>query len=353
MSHHAPHRSSWLCPTPSHRERFLDMQSRLHKARAVTIVSALALSLAVAQEAGAVVLLLGVLTVVVAIGGVYGLRQRVRPELWVFCTTVLTIQATVSVSAVLTGGPRSAMTSALAIPVVMVAARFSNRGIAVGAPISVALLFAVTFGVDAGYVLAHPQSVVAPLTVIVTAAAYLGPLVDSDVRHRADSTLDALTGLLNRRALPSRFEEVAQQAAIAGQPVSVVLADLDRFKRVNDSSGHAAGDAVLRDVAAALRVNLRTFELLYRIGGEEFLLLLPGADAPHAIELAESLRGAVTEARPGGFDITCSLGVATFDGPGHAASLDTLLAAADRALYEAKRSGRDRVVHAAGLVMAA
>ena len=347
MSHHAPHKLSWLCPTPSHRERFLDMQSRLHKARAITAIGALALTLAVAHEGGTAILVLGLATMLITSGGVYGLQGRARPELWVFVTTVLTIQATVSIAAVLTGGPRSALPAALALPVVMVAARFSNRGIAVGAPISVVLLFAVTFGVDPGYVLDHPQSVAVPLTLIVAAAAYLGPLVASDVRHRADSTLDALTGLLNRRALPSRFEEVAQQAALAGQPVSVVLADIDHFKQVNDGFGHAAGDAVLRDVADALRSNLRTFELLYRIGGEEFLLLLPGADAASATALAEALRGAVADARPGGFELTCSFGIATAEG---AIALEPLLAAADSALYAAKRGGRDQVARAAELV---
>ena len=101
----------------------------------------------------------------------------------------------------------------------------------------------------------------------------------SDVRHREDSTLDQLTGLLNRRGLEQRFAEVAEQAALTGEPVSVVVADIDHFKWVNDAHGHAVGDAVLRDLASRCASHLRTFELLYRTGGEEFLLLLPGADA--------------------------------------------------------------------------
>ena len=87
----------------------------------------------------------------------------------------------------------------------------------------------------------------------ICAAVYVSPLVASDVRHRADSTLDQLTGLLNRRALGPRFAEIAEQAALTDQPVSVVLADLDHFKSINDDHGHGVGDAVLRDVAYAMR----------------------------------------------------------------------------------------------------
>jgi hypothetical protein len=85
----------------------------------------------------------------------------------------------------------------------MVAARFGNRGLVVGAPISAALVIATTLGVDPAYVFAHPESLMVPLALVVCTAVYVSPLVASDVRHRADSTLDQLTGLLNRRALES------------------------------------------------------------------------------------------------------------------------------------------------------
>src|SRR5436305_11618067 len=128
----------------------------------------------------------------------------------------------------------------------------------------------------------------------------MSPLLDSAIRHRADSSLDELTGLLNRRSLASRMAEIAQQAALTGQPVSFVSCDLDHFKHVNDQSGHSTGDVVLREVADVMRRRLRTFELLYRVGGEEFLLVLPGGDEPSAFAIAESLRVAVAEAHPAG-----------------------------------------------------
>jgi diguanylate cyclase (GGDEF)-like protein len=196
-------------------------------------------------------------------------------------------------------------------------------------------------GTDPDYVIKHPQSLMIPLTMVLCTTVYLSPLVASDLRHRADSTLDELTGLLNRRALDSRFAEIAEQAALSGQPVSFVLADLDHFKRVNDGHGHEVGDAVLREVADAMRGSLRTFELLYRFGGEEFLLLLPGAEDGDAVLVAESLRGAIEALNPAGLEITCSFGVATARGA--QVDLRTLLRQADGALYAAKRAGRNRV----------
>ena len=163
-----------------------------------------------------------------------------------------------------------------------------------------------------------------PLALVLCAAVYVSPLVASDVRHRADSTLDQLTGLLNRRALEPRFAEIAEQAALTDQPVSVVLADLDHFKSINDEHGHGVGDAVLRDVAYAMRRSLRTFELLYRLGGEEFALLLPGAAEDDAARIAESLRVAIEELETAGLRVTCSFGVAT--ARGDRIELDSLVA---------------------------
>ena len=124
-----------------------------------------------------------------------------------------------------------------------------------------------------------------------------------------------------------------------------MLADLDHFKSINDQHGHGVGDAVLRDVAYAMRRTLRTFELLYRLGGEEFALLLPGAAEDDAARIAEALRVAIEELETAGLQVTCSFGVATARGERHraraASSRD-----ADAALYAAKRGGRNRVERA-------
>ena len=181
-----------------------------------------------------------------------------------------------SLSALLLSGGPAAGLNLLVIPVLGGRPLQQPRAGRRGARQRVLVILA-TLVMDPSYVVAHPESFVVPLILVLCAAAYISPLVASDVRHRADSTLDQLTGLLNRRALEPRFAEIAEQAALSGQPVSVVLADLDHFKSINDEHGHGVGDAVLRDVAYAMRRALRTFELLYRLGGEEFVLLLPGA----------------------------------------------------------------------------
>lgn len=263
---------------------------------------------------------------------------------------MVNIQVVVALSAVLSGGPRSLLVVMLSVPVVMVGARFSKRGLAVGAPVSALLIIAVTVGVDPSYVAAYPESLAVPLALVLIIAVYLARVVDSDVRHREDSTLDQLTGLLNRRGLERRFAEIAEQAALHRHPVSVVVADVDHFKRINDAYGHPVGDAVLRGLADAMRRNLRTSELLYRFGGEEFLLALPGACAADAFEVAEKLRVAVEELSPEGLPVTCSFGVATAeDGE---VVFERLLLAADTALYAAKRFGRNRVEQSAGAVPA-
>jgi diguanylate cyclase (GGDEF)-like protein len=124
--------------------------------------------------------------------------------------------------------------------------------------------------------------------------------------------------------------------------VCVLVCDLDRFKAVNDRYGHERGDAVLKDAAYALRKQLRSFELIYRLGGEEFLIVLAGTTLGEGRDVAERARVALSGARPGGLPVTISIGVAAARGA--EVSYDALFRAADAALYEAKRAGRDRVV---------
>jgi diguanylate cyclase (GGDEF)-like protein len=320
------------------------MQQRLLPARVITIVVGVGIMAALVPRGGwPLVAVTTAMVGTVLIGG-SRLDRRRRPELWVFYSTVVSIQLALAAGVLLTGGPRTSLSCMLAMPVLMVGSRFSHRGLIVGAPISALLVVAVTLGADPRYVLDNPESLLIPLGLVVVTAVYLNPLVASDVRHRADSTLDQLTGLLNRRALEPRFAEVAEQAALTGDPVTLVMVDIDHFKRINDEHGHARGDAVLRDVAYALRRGLRTFELLYRLGGEEFLVLLPGTSGDVAAEIAERLRSSIAESQPAGLQVNCSFGVAT--AAGEAVAFAPLMLEADAALYEAKRLGRNRVEHA-------
>ena len=129
---------------------------------------------------------------------------------------------------------------------------------------------------------------------------------------------------------------------MSGQPIGLIVGDLDHFKEVNDSSGHAAGDAVLIDVAYRMRKQLRAFDLAYRLGGEEFLVLLPGADLQQSTALANQLREGIAARTAGGQHVTMSFGVSASEN-GAVFDYATVFAQADAALYEAKRSGRNRV----------
>jgi diguanylate cyclase (GGDEF)-like protein len=159
--------------------------------------------------------------------------------------------------------------------------------------------------------------------------------------------VDGLTGLANRRAATEALHVEAARAERLETPLSVVLADLDGFKEVNDEHGHAVGDAVLRAFAEVLRETLRESDVAGRWGGEEFLLLLPGADEEGAAQLAERVRIRLAgRSIPGvpGLRVTASFGVAEYAGE---TNTGQLVAAADGALYRAKRAGKDRVERAA------
>ncbi|GAA3272965.1 hypothetical protein GCM10020218_017100 [Dactylosporangium vinaceum] len=162
-------------------------------------------------------------------------------------------------------------------------------------------------------------------------------------QHRI-ATADTLTGLCTRRAFQERL-----QALRPGRPVAVILLDIDRFKRVNDAFGHPAGDRVLRVVADRLRDTAGPGVTVCRYGGEEFALLVPGADATRAADLAEHLRQAVGAAALDLGDgilrfVTISAGTALL--PADTTDPSELIPLADRALYTAKHAGRDRVVAA-------
>jgi diguanylate cyclase (GGDEF)-like protein len=245
-------------------------------------------------------------------------------------------------SVALSGGPHVPTMAWFAIPLMTLGARFSERGIAVGVGLSIVLLLAVGFGVDAQAVIHNPTLVVAPIALMIAVAMFQTVLMRSDVKHRAEAVIDPLTGMLNRSALTRRVEELAQQSQVTRQPIGLIAGDIDHFKQINDAHGHAAGDAVLKDVAYELRKTLRAFDLFYRTGGEEFLVLLPGADLAHTVELAEALRAAIAHAPLGGHHVTMSFG-ATASSPDQVFDYEAAFAEADAALYDAKHSGRNRV----------
>jgi diguanylate cyclase (GGDEF)-like protein len=155
---------------------------------------------------------------------------------------------------------------------------------------------------------------------------------------RREAATDGLTGLLNHRGSQERLRREIETAAAAGTPLSVAVVDLDHFKRINDTYGHAEGDRALAAVAAKLRSVVRTGDAVGRLGGEEFVLVLPGVTGELAADAAERARAALAEVQVGRRRLECSAGVATF--PDDAATPAELLERADAALYAAKHAGR-------------
>jgi diguanylate cyclase (GGDEF)-like protein len=171
-------------------------------------------------------------------------------------------------------------------------------------------------------------------------------IIEAREALRVQATHDALTGVWNRRAILEMLGTELVRSSRDGLPVAVAMADLDHFKRINDTYGHVAGDAVLREAVNRMRTLLRPYDAIGRYGGEEFLVVLPGCTAQDAFGLAERLRVGISQEPmviPGGtIEVTVSSGVATTDTLPPMDAM-ALIQAADTALYRAKAEGRNRV----------
>lgn len=180
---------------------------------------------------------------------------------------------------------------------------------------------------------------------LATSIASCAALAIANAQLHADvsalSMTDELTGLPNRRAFQQRIDEEIERADRGEDAFGVLMIDIDHFKRLNDTHGHAAGDDALRLVARRLRSSLRRLDHLARLGGEEFVAILPRQARISSTQIAEKLRAAVAATQLGVGSVTISIGVATFPDDGRTA--ETLLETADRALFAAKRAGRNRV----------
>ena len=334
---------TWLCPTQLHRERLLEMETKIARSRAIMYGS-----LAIAFLIG--IPWIGAWTLIplaVSVVGYALLKPRIatseKPE-YVVAATVVNAQVLIGIGIALSGGPHSPTITMLLLPIVTLPARFSPRGVYAGLGLTIVILLAATVGVDPQGFIDDPTYTILGVACCAGLAAFSETLMRAEMEQRSEAVLDPLTGLLNRKALAGRFEEIAQQATLTGAPICLIAGDLDHFKRVNDEHGHDRGDAVLKDAAYVLRKHLRSFELIYRLGGEEFLIVLPGVGLVEGRAIAERVRSGLEDARPGGLAVTMSLGVASAAGAD--VEFEPLFRAADGALYDAKRAGRNRVVAA-------
>jgi diguanylate cyclase (GGDEF)-like protein len=255
--------------------------------------------------------------------------------------SMLFTETGIAVGVALTGGAASPLLPWLAAPIAMSAARFRPAVVTVGLGIGYALTVAAAVVPDPAAALSDPWLLAATLALELSVVAIAMGLEDAELQHRSEAVLDPLTELLNRGSLMARFPEVREQARRGDASVAMIALDIDGFKRVNDEHGHATGDAVLRDLAYAMRRALRSFDLFYRYGGEEFVVVMPGMELDRALLVAERLRLAVQMARPAGLALTVSAGVAS--ARGEELTFEGLFEAADEALYDAKRRGRNRV----------
>jgi diguanylate cyclase (GGDEF)-like protein len=331
---------SWLCPTDLDRARVLDSSERVRRASSI---GAAAMGLALAAMAPWLGWwLLGVFAVVAAqvLTLDWRIRRAARPELAV-ASSLLFTEVAIGAAAALSGAATSPALPWMAVPIGMTAARFRPKVLRVGLVVGILLTLVVAIVPDPAAAARDPWLLVTTIALEVNVVAVVTAMQGAELQHRSEAILDPLTDLLNRSSLEARFVELREQALHNDGSVALIALDLDGFKTVNDKHGHATGDAVLRDLSYEMRKTLRNFELFYRYGGEEFVVVLPGVSIDRVVLIADRMRHAVEKARPAGLAVTVSAGIAV--ARGEAVSFRELFEAADEALYDAKRRGRNRV----------
>ena len=218
-----------------------------------------------------------------------------------------------------------------------------TKAIALGGMLVGCAVGAYTMG-GAGFMLALAAELLAFAGGMLTAQ---GKLTEENQRLRHQASHDSLTGLNNRGAIDDILKDQLQRAPFRRGSVSVIVADVDHFKRVNDTYGHPVGDEVLIEVARRVKAGVRDQDSVGRYGGEELLVVLPGIGGAQAVLIAQRIRLSIAQTpfqtQAGPISITMSQGVSSTDYP-HLVTPESLIVAADEALYRAKHEGRNRVI---------
>jgi diguanylate cyclase (GGDEF)-like protein len=346
-----PRSLRWLRGSAADQARYADMRQALRRPQHLGSAVAGAMLVAAFWYGPGMIVLVLVGAATMAMGVVRHRRSR-QPE-HVTAVTFAALELNLVTGVLLTGGASSPLLPLVVVPVLAQAVCYRPQVLiaavgAIAAMLAPAVLLAP----------ALPPAVEAPpllhLTVfasLVVSVALIGShLASADLQSRDEAVADPMTGLLNRLTLSSRFAAAQRLAAGTGQSIGVVMCDVDHFKRINDTHGHDRGDEVLVELASRLRASLRATDVAYRVGGEEFVLLLPGRDIGDAVLVAERVRHAVAATPLAGLPVTVSAGVTSVRED--AATLSEVLRQADRALYAAKAAGRNRVLSADDVVAA-
>jgi diguanylate cyclase (GGDEF)-like protein len=340
---------SLLMPTQADRDHMLDMIERTRTINKFADPLIAATLLSAAPWFGWPPLIpVGVSLSVLAVVG-YGVVPRVRrPEYPMLAALMLLV---VGIGTATLMARHDAM---FTLPFFTVLA-FSN---AAGSPARVAIGQALTTGLvmcavalllNADMVAANPSVLTFPLALLCIGAMFGYEVGRAALDQHALASVDHLTGAMSRTALRKHVAAITASGAAAREPFSLLAIDIDHFKRVNDGHGHHVGDSVLVAVCERFRESLRPMDDLYRLGGEEFLVVLEDLNEADAIDVAERIREAVLAHPCAGIDVTVSVGVCG-SAAGEPFDFDALVSAADRSLYAAKAAGRDRVVASRELV---
>lgn len=334
-------RRSWLCPTETDERRMNEALEGSRRARVGGAAVTCAALLACVPWLGWMPLVGGVVAVLATLvtARLFG-RSTFAAHVHVLSFAVMF--AAILHAAAWSGGPTSPVLPMTALPVLLLAGRFRRTVAVTGLAVAAVAVVATMLALFPERTLDHPEGVAVTLFLLAGAVAITASFSQVEDRLREHVHTDPLTGLLNRLGLDARFARVAEDARAADEAFSLVLLDIDHFKRVNDDHGHDVGDVVLARVASILSTRLRDADLVFRLGGEEFAVLLPNVGAGNAASVAERLRAAVSEEPLEGIAVTVSAGIAT-SGP-HGEGWRGLYRRADAALLAAKRSGRDRCV---------
>jgi diguanylate cyclase (GGDEF)-like protein len=323
---------SWLCPSEMERARVADANGRVRMIRMVGSFAVGGTLVVCTPWLGWWTLVLFALSAVNLLSVDKRMARSTHPER-VSVRAILVTLVLLASGVVLSGGPKSPALPWLILPAAMVAARFRPQVVIAGLALTVAVILAVTFGLDPSTTLHHPVPVLVTLSLLIAVVSIVWALETAELHQRGEATIDPLTGLANRRQLAEDLAAVWKGSSEA-HPVRLLLFDLDGFKSYNDTFGHLGGDLLLGRVSRALRSAVGGDGRAYRLGGDEFCALLHG----HCGEDMLTACARALSAEGEGFSIGSSYGSVML--PTEASDTDHALQLADERMYAHKESSR-------------